>query len=63
MKIFSEGSNRRDTPTVAAIFSRDGFIRFFRLDNNLQIQVHGKALRVWGPVERAPGKLPVNKNT
>jgi proteasome lid subunit RPN8/RPN11 len=26
---------------VAAIFSRDGYIRFFRLDGNLEIEIHG----------------------
>jgi hypothetical protein len=28
-------------PTVAAIFSRDGYVRFFRLDENLTIAIHG----------------------
>jgi proteasome lid subunit RPN8/RPN11 len=27
--------------TVAAIFSRDGYIRFFRLDQNFELQIHG----------------------
>jgi hypothetical protein len=26
---------------VMAIFSRDGFVRFVRLDNNLEIEIHG----------------------
>ena len=28
-------------PTVAAIFSRDGYIRFFRLDHDFRLQIHG----------------------
>lgn len=27
--------------TVAAIFSRDGYVRFFRLDQNFELQIHG----------------------
>jgi hypothetical protein len=27
--------------TIAAIFSRDGYIRFFRLDQNFELQIHG----------------------
>ena len=32
-------------PTVAAIFSRDGYIRFLRLDNNCEITIHGKGVQ------------------
>lgn len=35
---------------VMAIFSRDGFVRFVRLDQNLEVEVHGK-----GVEEHAPG--------
>jgi hypothetical protein len=28
-------------PTVAAIFSRDGYVRFFRLDDDFEVQVYG----------------------
>jgi len=31
-------------PTVAAIFSRDGYVRFFRLDGDFQIQIHGSGV-------------------
>lgn len=31
-------------PTVAAIFSRDGFIRFFRLDEKLNIEIYGQGV-------------------
>lgn len=27
--------------TLAAIFSRDGYVRFFRLDQNFELQIHG----------------------
>lgn len=30
---------------VAAIFSRDGYIRFFRLDQNLEIEIHGEGVQ------------------
>jgi hypothetical protein len=35
---------------VMAIFSRDGFVRFLRLDNNLEIEIYGE-----GVEEHAPG--------
>jgi hypothetical protein len=35
-------------PTVAAIFSRDGYIRFFRLDDNLQMEIHGDGVENLG---------------
>ncbi len=35
---------------VMAIFSRDGYVRFVRLDHNLEIEVHGK-----GVEQHAPG--------
>jgi len=31
-------------PSVAAIFSRDGFVRFFRIDQNLEIQIYGSGV-------------------
>ncbi|HEY5177265.1 MAG TPA: hypothetical protein VII95_17025 [Terriglobales bacterium] len=31
-------------PAVAAIFSRDGYVRFFRLDNNATVNVHGEGV-------------------
>jgi hypothetical protein len=37
--------------TIAAIFSRDGYIRFFRLDNDLEIQIYGSG------VERHEGNI------
>ena len=39
---FQERLERGGYPTVAAIFSRDGYIRFFRLDHDFELQVHGK---------------------
>lgn len=35
---------------VMAIFSRDGYVRFIRLDNNLEIEIHGN-----GVEQHAPG--------
>lgn len=35
-------------PTVAAIFSRDGYIRFFRLDDNLDIHIYGSGVEQHG---------------
>ena len=29
---------------VAAIFSRDGYVRFFRLDGNFQLEIHGSGI-------------------
>jgi hypothetical protein len=47
-----EGYQRRlesaGYPTVAAIFSRDGYIRFFRLDNNCEVKIHGKGVQSLG---------------
>ena len=34
---------------VMAIFSRDGFVRFVRLDQNLEIEVHGKGVERHAP--------------
>ncbi len=31
-------------PVVAAIFSRDGYVRFFRLDHNATVHVHGEGV-------------------
>jgi hypothetical protein len=35
-------------PTVAAIFSRDGYVRFLRLDENLKIEIHGTGVEDLG---------------
>lgn len=35
-------------PTVAAIFSRDGYIRFFRLDDDLEIEIYGSGVEQHG---------------
>lgn len=35
-------------PTVAAIFSRDGYVRFLRLDENLRIEIHGTGVEYLG---------------
>jgi len=47
-----EGFQRRlesaGYPTVAAIFSRDGYIRFFRLDDNCEIRIHGTGVQNLG---------------
>jgi hypothetical protein len=47
-----EGFQRRletaGYPTVAAIFSRDGYIRFLRLDNKCEITIHGKGVQNLG---------------
>ncbi|MGA2435529.1 MAG: hypothetical protein ABSG25_09610 [Bryobacteraceae bacterium] len=34
---------------VMAIFSRDGFVRFVRLDQNLEIEIHGNGVEAYGP--------------
>ena len=39
---FQERLERGGYPAVTAIFSRDGYVRFFRLDQNFELQVHGK---------------------
>ena len=31
-------------PAVAAIFSRDGYVRFFRLDDDLEIEIYGSGV-------------------
>jgi proteasome lid subunit RPN8/RPN11 len=41
-RTFQERLERGGYPTVAAVFSRDGFVRFFRLDNNFELQIFGK---------------------
>ena len=47
-----EGFQRRlesaGYPTVAAIFSRDGYVRFFRLDQDLHIEIHGTGVEDLG---------------
>jgi hypothetical protein len=35
-------------PSVAAIFSRDGYIRFFRLDDDLEIEIYGSGVEQHG---------------
>lgn len=35
-------------PAIAAIFSRDGFVRFFRLDKDIRIQIHGTGVEDLG---------------
>jgi len=35
-------------PSVAAIFSRDGYVRFFRLDNDLEIEIYGSGVEQHG---------------
>jgi hypothetical protein len=35
-------------PTVAAIFSRDGFLRFFRLDRPVEVRIHGTRVEAIG---------------
>jgi hypothetical protein len=35
-------------PVVAAIFSRDGYIRFFRLDDDLEIEIYGSGVEQHG---------------
>ena len=34
---------------VMAIFSRDGFIRFVRLDQNLEIEIYGEGVENHAP--------------
>lgn len=41
---FQERLERGGYPAVAAVFSRDGYIRFFRLDHDFELQVHGKGV-------------------
>jgi hypothetical protein len=45
---FQERLETAGYPTVAAIFSRDGYVRFFRLDQNLQIEIHGTGVEDLG---------------
>jgi proteasome lid subunit RPN8/RPN11 len=45
---FQKRLERAGYPTVAAIFSRDGYVRFFRSDNDLEIQIHGKGIENLG---------------
>lgn len=35
-------------PSVAAIFSRDGYIRFLRLDDDLEIEIYGSGVEQHG---------------
>jgi len=41
---FQERLERAGHQTVAAIFSRDGFVRFFRLDGKFEIEVFGEGV-------------------
>lgn len=41
---FQERLQRGGYPTVAAIFSRDGFVRFFRLNEQVAIEIYGKGV-------------------
>jgi proteasome lid subunit RPN8/RPN11 len=41
---FQERLERGGYPSVAAIFSRDGIVRFFRLDNSFELEIHGKGV-------------------
>lgn len=51
-------------PCVAAIFSRDGYIRFFRLDRECNIQIHGKGVdHVRENIFRLTDIDPVNRET
>jgi hypothetical protein len=34
---------------VAAIFSRDGYVRFFRLDHNFSLEIHGTGVEECEP--------------
>lgn len=45
---FQKRLEKAGYPAVAAIFSRDGYVRFFRSDNNLEIQIHGKGVEDLG---------------
>jgi len=45
---FQERLENAGYPTVAAIFSRDGYIRFFRLDNDLEIEIYGSGVEQHG---------------
>lgn len=47
---YQESLERAGFITVMAIFSRDGYVRFLRLDNNADIEVHGT-----GVEEHEPG--------
>lgn len=41
---YQGGLEKAGYPTLAAIFSRDGFIRFFRLDHNFELKIHGNGV-------------------
>jgi hypothetical protein len=43
-RAFQERLERGGYPTVAAVFSRDRYIRFFRLDHEFELEVHGKGV-------------------
>ena len=45
---FQQRLEKAGYPAVAAIFSRDGYVRFFRSDNDLEIQIHGKGVEDLG---------------
>ncbi len=41
---FQERLERGGFPTIAAIFSRDGYVRFFRLDQTFTLEIHGSGV-------------------
>lgn len=43
-RAFQERLERGAYPTLAAVFSRDGYARFFRLDNDFELQIFGKGV-------------------
>jgi hypothetical protein len=54
---YQGGLEKAGYPTLAAIFSRDGFIRFFRLDKNFELQIHGNG------VEHVQGQTAIYRLT
>lgn len=45
---FQRRLERAGYPTIAAIFSRDGFVRFFRLDGEFELHFHGAGVEDLG---------------
>ncbi len=45
---FQRRLERAGYPTIAAIFSRDGFVRFFRLEGEFELHVHGAGVEDLG---------------
>jgi proteasome lid subunit RPN8/RPN11 len=49
-------------PSVAAIFSRDGYVRFFRTDHNADVRVHGEGVEQVEPnIFRITDLDPINR--